>query len=406
VRLGILQRHVIGQILRAFLMALVAITAIFVLFMVMAEATRQGLAPQDVLRVVPYVIPGTLPYTVPVALLFAVTVVFGRMAGDNEIVAMKSAGLGAMFVLGPALALALALSVALNALGGDVIPRANHALKKVLFRDLEDMFYKVLSRDRQFDLPGWPFFIRVGRVEGRTLVDATFRHRVSRERPDEFDLTIQAKRARIEFDTEGQKARIWLDDAHIEGAGDRSFILETNGRQRLEYPIPERSVLKLDKKIQEMTSAELSLGVGENRQRLEKERPRQAVLAAMMVASGRVGRVDWRVLGEGYGPRQALYWAREIDKFETERHLRVALAFGAFCFVVLGAPVGILFARRDFLSAFISCFVPIIVLYYPLVLGGVNMAKEGIIRYEIVWAGNAVLLVLAVAFVIQPVRRH
>ena len=45
-----------------------------------------------------------------------------------------------------------------------------------------------------------------------------------------------------------------------------------------------------------------------------------------------------------------------------------------------GAPVGILFARRDFLSAFITCFVPIIVLYYPLMLLGVNLGKEDVIN--------------------------
>ena len=36
------------------------------------------------------------------------------------------------------------------------------------------------------------------------------------------------------------------------------------------------------------------------------------------------------------------------------------MAFGSLLFVFLGAPVGILFARRDFLSAFMTCFLPII----------------------------------------------
>ena len=53
------------------------------------------------------------------------------------------------------------------------------------------------------------------------------------------------------------------------------------------------------------------------------------------------------------------------------------MACGSLFFVILGAPVGILFARRDFLSAFITCFVPIITLYYPLMLFGVNLGKEG-----------------------------
>ena len=80
----ILTRYVIGQVLRSFLLALVMITTIFVLFMVMAEAANAGLGPRDILRIVPYIIPSSMPYTVPVALLFSVSVVYGRMASDNE----------------------------------------------------------------------------------------------------------------------------------------------------------------------------------------------------------------------------------------------------------------------------------------------------------------------------------
>ena len=68
-------------------------TAIFVLFMVAAQARDIGLSPGDIGHLVPYVIPSTLPYTIPVSLLFAATVVYGRLAGDNEIIAVKTAGL-------------------------------------------------------------------------------------------------------------------------------------------------------------------------------------------------------------------------------------------------------------------------------------------------------------------------
>ena len=60
------------------------------------------------------------------------------------------------------------------------------------------------------------------------------------------------------------------------------------------------------------------------------------------------------------------YWTRRVSEFETEKQLRSAQAFGSLFFVILGAPVGILFAKRDFLSAFISCFVPIIIVVLPV----------------------------------------
>ncbi len=96
----------------------------------------------------------------------------------------------------------------------------------------------------------------------------------------------------------------------------------------------------------------------------------------------------------------------KCSEFETEKHLRIAMACGSFFFVLLGAPVGILFARRDFLSAFITCFVPIIILYYPLTLLGVNMGKEGLLNATLaLWSGNALLAVLT-GFVLPSVMKH
>ena len=80
-------------------------------------------------------------------------------------------------------------------------------------------------------------------------------------------------------------------------------------------------------------------------------------------------------------------------------------AFGAIASFA-GMLVGILFARRDFLSAFISCFMPIIVVYYPIILFGVNLGKEGIISPYCVWAGNLVLWTAAWFWALPPVRKH
>ena len=98
-------------------------TAIFVLFMVAAQAKDIGLSPDEILHLVPYVIPSTLPYTIPVSLLFAASVVYGRLAGDNEIIAVKTAGLSVWKVLYPTLTLAAALSGWLLYVSGGWIPR-------------------------------------------------------------------------------------------------------------------------------------------------------------------------------------------------------------------------------------------------------------------------------------------
>ena len=177
--MNILKRYVLGEVLRAFLLALLTMTAIFVLFMVAAEAMRSKLlSPGDVVELVPYVVPSTLPYTMPVSLLFAVTVVYGRIAGDNEVIAVKSAGLNVVTTLiMPTILLATVLSGFLFHVSRGWIPRSAHKAKLVLFKNVEDTFYKFLKRDRQFDNQNWPFLIKVRDVEGRTMRDPTFKKR-------------------------------------------------------------------------------------------------------------------------------------------------------------------------------------------------------------------------------------
>ena len=89
--------------------------------------------------------------------------------------------------------------------------------------------------------------------------------------------------------------------------------------------------------------------------------------------------------------------ANQIAAIDTEIQMRPALALSCLCFVLIGCPIGIWFSKRDYLSAFITCFLPIIVLYYPLLLSGINMAKSRQLNPVLaLWAANALMLVIAI----------
>jgi lipopolysaccharide export system permease protein len=75
-------------------------------------------------------------------------------------------------------------------------------------------------------------------------------------------------------------------------------------------------------------------------------------------------------------------------------------------FVLVGAPVGVFFGRRDFLSAFISCFLPIIAIYYPLTLAGVNVSKEGLVDPVIALHAGNLVLGLGAAYVLRKVMKN
>jgi lipopolysaccharide export system permease protein len=402
VLVGILQRYVLGEVVRAFTLALVTITCIFVLFMIMAEAMRMGLSPRDIFTLVPFVVPGSLPYTIPVSLLFAITVVFGRLAADNEILAVKTAGLSAWTVLLPAITLGLGLSGLLLYLSNGPIPRANNMAKLVIYKNMEEMFYKFLRKDREFNNPKWPFLITVKDVRGKVMIDATFKHRVGGPgKQNSFDMVVQAKEAQIHFDTGAGEARVYLVDAEIVNPREDVSLINN---QTLVFEIPTTNDALNEKRPQEWTTSEMTMEQAKFRRLIQKERQRQAMAAALWIGRGQFGRVKWaevQIAFIDFG-----YWKQMLDVYETEKQMRVALACGSFFFVLLGAPVGILFAKGDFLSAFITCFVPIIVLYYPLTLLAVNLGKDGILNPTLaLWGGNTLLAILA-GFVLPPIIRH
>ena len=400
----ILTRYVIGELLRSFVLAMITITAIFVLFMVMAEATRAGLSPREILRIIPFIIPSSVPYTLPVSLLFAASVVYGRMASDNEVVAIKTAGLNPVrCVLLPAWLLGAILCAGMVYASAEPIPLATHQFRLILFRDLEDMLYKTLKKEGEFDGDNAPFYISVRDVEGRTLIGATFKHRKDKQHPHDYDLHVSAERARIKFDVANALVRIELENSETTGSSAKPFVFSVNGRKELQYPLSGDQKYKFEPRIQELTDGQLAAQKVEMQRMVATERRRQAVAATMWIGSGRLDRVAWPEVGVAW--LKHADWGRKVAELETERQLRRALALGTFLFLWLGAPVGIFFARRDFLSAFISCFLPIIVVYYPLVLAGVNLAKEGSTTPLIVYTGDAALALVGL-IMIRKVRKH
>jgi lipopolysaccharide export system permease protein len=88
----------------------------------------------------------------------------------------------------------------------------------------------------------------------------------------------------------------------------------------------------------------------------------------------------------------------EITSLDAELLMRPALSFGCFFFVLVGCPVGIWFGKSDYLSAFITSFLPNVFLYYPLYLCGTNLAKQGKVPLLAgIWAANAVIALIGLA---------
>ncbi len=107
---SILSRSIFWELMRIFTLCLLGITGILVMAGIIPEASQQGLTPVQALAAIPLLIPNMMPFAIPATTLFATCVVYGRLSHDNEILALKSAGVNILRVVWPALFLGLAMS--------------------------------------------------------------------------------------------------------------------------------------------------------------------------------------------------------------------------------------------------------------------------------------------------------
>src|SRR5260370_11401662 len=101
---------IFAELLKVFIVALVALTGLILLAGIIAEAMKNGLGPAQILAAIPLLLPSLLPYTLPTTVLFATCIVYGRLSADNEILALKAAGVHILHVIWPALFLGIVAS--------------------------------------------------------------------------------------------------------------------------------------------------------------------------------------------------------------------------------------------------------------------------------------------------------
>ena len=140
-----LHRYVFRELIRVFWLATVALTVILSLGLILQPIQKYGIGPEQVPHLLTFFVPITLTYVLPMAALFAATLVYGRLAGDNELMACKASGVSPLTLIGPGCLLGLLVAIANLALSFHVMPyffhRAEYAIKadakQILFRNIQ-----------------------------------------------------------------------------------------------------------------------------------------------------------------------------------------------------------------------------------------------------------------------------
>ncbi len=390
----LLQRYITLELFRVFVMVLIAFSVLLVFVGLFQQASENGLGPMEVLQILPYVVYSLLPITIPATMLLTVTVVYGRMAGDQELTAAKAAGISIFSLLWPSLLMGACLSVSALVLTDQVIPWSINKIQETVMIKMEKIFLDQLRNDHNFIDDHSGLAIMVIDVSGKTLIKPTIRYTPSNGQT----ITIQAETATIQFNLEEQKAIIKVTNGLIYISEDRRIKF---CEEEYSFPLPlgDRKQKARHMAVNEITK-ELVL-IEKKHEQLEAKR---IIARTMSLTSGEFS--DFTMPEFTDLLQSNLLEVQRKNRLRTEYHSRYAMAGSCFFFVLLGSPISIIQAKQQFLTSFFMIFMPIVFFYYPIVMLSMNQAKNGLFEPGwIMWVGNGLIAIVGLYF-LKKVLKH
>ncbi len=353
----ILQRYILRELATTFLMVFLTISMIVFIGIGIQQYRRlEGLGFLFLLRSAPFLFCYAVRYSLPASTLMASVLVFGRLAAENEITAIRAGGVPLWKVVHPALALGLAIAFGFLVFNDHVAPNA-------------------IFRQRNLAQEGLLGTLQNPPPVGTSLTFANCRLLYKRYRNGTFE----------EFSiTRNEKSRVetfWAREARfqVEERQPPRFILQhvnwlvarpeepphnwpIGHAAAFEYPLDIEPLLHRPRKLYEMPTPQL---------------------VERLAASGAGG-------------------AR--DSTLAERHQRMAWAMGPFVLILLGAPIGILLRKGSRLAGF-GASLPGGTVYFVLAtVGQVFATRLPLDPLAVIWFADALFLAVGVTLLWRVYR--
>jgi lipopolysaccharide export system permease protein len=384
---------------------------------------------------------------VPCACLVASLMTFGRMAQDNEVTALRAAGVHLATAMRLPLAAAVAVAIGLTLFNNHILPETNHAFANLMI-DIAKKRPAIEIQEGVFinDFPGYS--ILIGRLDHAT---SRMEHVTIYElKPRGLPTTIIAKSGRLWYAEDGATLTLELEDGeihevpagrtagkyrrlafkrhviHIAGVGselertarttrsDREMSARDMRQEIAKLETRRRGVLAdLDTTVAQAgypSFAEARKALSPGPQGLPRvagwlggifaggpiEPPRtepaiKTTLPANVAAKLQVKEVELKAIN------------RRINSFRVEIHKKFSIPVACVVFVLVGAPLGIRARRGGVAIGFLS--VAFFLFYYICLIGGEQLADRSLLPpWLAMWIADVVLGVLGVIFMLRAVE--
>lgn len=413
----ILHRYILGELLKTFVLTTAAITLFLSLANAMGTLRERGLGPVDSILFILCGVPIMLVFAMPVAALLTTTLIYGRLASDNEITACRASGISTGTLLKPVFVLGLLIGAVTFLLHDRVIPWARYQAEAVGTENAGRIFFHHLRTQGRAQLD--EAFVTAKAIDGDILYGVVLTQLDSNGK----GFKTYAPAARIQFYPPGDTPSWFAPaptgprSAPADGQEDRAAARKRIAAESWDAEVVDMGTIfiKLVKFYGETedrtTDARGSIGGGEPLTRVRIMQPNQMTLGQLLRC--------YRAPEEGFQHKYNVNRGMTEEQIKTddrklkakclaEMHSRYAMIVTCMLLVVLGAALGLIFRHGHILTAFFISMGPALFAIFCILLG-VKLVQRNPAQMHanlfIIWIGNAVVLILDAIFVARMSRQ-
>lgn len=355
----IFYRYLYRELLTVALLTTAVLTFFFVILNVFREVfdllLNREVSFLIILQLIGLLIPFVLTFTLPWGLLLAVLLVFGRLSQDNELLSLKSSGVGLAPIIAPVIWLALAFSGVSFWINASLGPQSRQMFKSISAELLRSNPLAFFTADQVIDkFDGWRMF--VGAREGNLLHQVHIWQIDANSKPVR---AIRADRAEIQPDLDNQRILLTLFHARQEefvSGGEGQAPKIRAGARAEELPL-EISLSPLFERFRERKS---------------------------------IGGLTLGEIGQQIFSPASLLQNLNVTPMLTEIQKRIAFSLSSFTFVLMGIPLAMQAQRRETSIGVALSLVVVLGYYVIIILAEALKEKANLFPELIIWAPNII----------------
>jgi lipopolysaccharide export LptBFGC system permease protein LptF len=361
----LIDRYVGSQLLVTGSLAVTVLSVVLVLgniFKKLLEVLIKNDAPLDlILSFLGYILPFSLAFTIPWGFLTAVLLVFGKMSGENELIAFRANGVSIPRVCLSVFVMAAACVGVCFWINYDIAPRAQVKMKEALYNIVTSNPLALFGSDRVIsDFPDRKIYVE--RSNGPNLYNLLIY-----EFNDEFEpiKVTFAKEAQIETENTTKQLLFHISKARY----------EERDKEDLENFMKIRQGITMD---------ETTLAIS-----IESLHDKRGKSIGGMSAEELLERLKAQDPNISEKERQA-----QISATKTELSRRFSFSLASFAFALIGVPLAITAHRKETSVGFLFSLLVGISYFFFIIIADNLRQKPAWYPHLIMWVPNVLCIVL------------